>query len=141
MKIGPCKSKKFFEKDNFGKLFLRLSIGSYFIASGVKYFAGGWIFLRSLGEIFKFLGLNFWPGFWGVVSATILILSGMSFLIGFFFRINCAILSLIFLLKTLVSWFLDKNYWNVEFLFNLNLFFILISFIFIGAGQFSADKE
>ncbi|MDR1366912.1 MAG: DoxX family protein [Puniceicoccales bacterium] len=131
----------FWEKENFGKLFIRLVIGLFFIAFGIRHFAGGMLSLQALGVIFSTIGITFWPGVWGVFSSVILILSGMCFLIGFFFRTNCVLLSLVFFLKLLTTWSSSKNFFDVEFLLNASLTVLLFSFLFMGAGRFSSDGK
>ena len=127
--------------ENFGKLFLRVMIGSYFIALGVKHFAGGWSMIETLGKIFSTIGITFLPKMFGVVSALILILSGMCFLIGFFFKANAFLLFVIFLIKSILYWKISHNYWNVDFLYSFILSIVLISCIFIGPGKYSSDKQ
>jgi uncharacterized membrane protein YphA (DoxX/SURF4 family) len=129
----------FWDKENFGKLFIRLLVGLFFIALGIRYFSGGMSSLQILGAIFNTLGVTFWPGIWGVCSAVVLILSGMCFLIGFFFRTNCALLLLVFFLKLLTVWFFSKNFFDPEFLLNASLAVLLFAFLFMGAGRFSSD--
>lgn len=131
----------FFDSENFGKLFLRLMLGAFFIASGVKYFAGGLNMLETFGKIFSAIGLSFFPKFCGIASALVLILSGMCFVIGFFFKLNSCLLLFIFAIKTIVNWKISHNYWNSDFLCSLILVTTLISYIFIGPGQFSSDKK
>ena len=130
-----------FESENFGKLLIRITIGAYFIASGIKYFAGGWNMLESLGKIFSAIGISFFPRFFGISSSIVLILCGMSFMIGFFFKINSFLLFVLFLLKTVVNWKLCHNFWNNDFLFSFIISIFLFSLIFIGPGRFSADKR
>ncbi|MDR1907096.1 MAG: hypothetical protein LBQ03_02670 [Puniceicoccales bacterium] len=131
----------FWDKENFGKLFMRLLMGLFFIALGIRYFSGGMSSLQILGTIFNVLGITFWPGIWGVFSAVVLILAGMCFLIGFFFRTNCAFLLLLFFLKSLTVWVFSKNFFDGEFLLNASLAVMLFSFLFMGAGRFSSDGK
>jgi uncharacterized membrane protein YphA (DoxX/SURF4 family) len=86
----------FWDKENFGKLFSRLVVGLFFIAFGIHHFSNGMSSLQALGTIFSVICITFWPGMWGVFAAVTLILSGMCFLIGFFFHTNCALLLLVF---------------------------------------------
>jgi uncharacterized membrane protein YphA (DoxX/SURF4 family) len=129
----------FWDKENFGKLFIRLVIGLFFIALGIRYFSGGMFSLRALGAIFNAIGIAFWSGLWGTFSAVILILSGMCFLIGFFFRTNCGLLLLVFFLKALATWTALENFFDDEFLLSASLAVMLFSFLFMGAGRFSSD--
>ncbi|MDR2371585.1 MAG: hypothetical protein LBD60_00325 [Puniceicoccales bacterium] len=129
------------DKENFGKLFIRLLVGLFFVALGIRYFSGGMSSLQILGAIFNILGITFWPSIWGIFSAVVLILSGMCFLIGFFFRTNCALLLLVFFLKLLTAWFFSKNFFDSEFLLNASLAVLLFAFLFMGAGRFSSDGK
>ncbi|MDR1434840.1 MAG: DoxX family protein [Puniceicoccales bacterium] len=131
----------FWEKENFGKLFIRLFLGLFFIASGIRHFSGGISALRILGSIFNAIGITLWPGLWGTFSSVILVLSGMCFLIGFFYRTNCGLLLLVFFLKALTNWYLSKNFFDGEFLLNALITLSLFAFLFIGAGRFSSDGK
>ncbi|MDR2812653.1 MAG: hypothetical protein LBB05_02620 [Puniceicoccales bacterium] len=133
--------ESFWDKENFGKLFIRLAVGLFFIALGIRHFSSGMPSLQALGNIFSVIGITFWPGAWGVFSAVTLILSGMCFLIGFFFRTNCALLLLVFFLKLLATWFFSKNFFDAEFLLSASLSVLLFSFLFMGAGRFSSDGK
>jgi uncharacterized membrane protein YphA (DoxX/SURF4 family) len=131
----------FWDKENFGKLFIRLTVGLFFVALGIRYFSQGMTSLQILGAIFYAIGITFWPGLWGVFSAVILILSGMCFLIGFFFRTNCALLLLLFFFKGLAVWGSSRNFFDAELLLNASLSVLLFSFLFMGAGRFSSDGK
>jgi uncharacterized membrane protein YphA (DoxX/SURF4 family) len=142
VKMTSVKSiTSFWEKEHFGKLFIRLFLGLFLVALGVRHFSGGLSALRTLGAIFDVIGITFWPGFLGTCSAIILILSGMCFLIGFFYRLNCGLLLLIFFLKAVISWRLADHFFNTEFLFNALIALLLFSLLFIGAGRFSSDGK
>jgi uncharacterized membrane protein YphA (DoxX/SURF4 family) len=129
----------FWEKENFGKLLIRLTFGLFFVALGIRHFTGGMSALRTLGAIFEVIGLTFWPGFLGTFSAIILILGGMCFLIGFFFKTNCSLLWLVFLLRALTHWFWARNFFDPTFLCDAMVTLLLFSFLFIGPGRFSSD--
>jgi uncharacterized membrane protein YphA (DoxX/SURF4 family) len=131
----------FWEKENFGKLFIRLFLGLFFVASGIRYFAGGISALQGLGAIFSAIGMTFWPAIFGIFAAVILILSGMCFLIGFFYRLNCGLLLLVFFLKALANGYRWQNFFDAEFLLNILIALLLFAFLFIGAGRFSSDGK
>ncbi|MDR3317734.1 MAG: DoxX family protein [Puniceicoccales bacterium] len=133
--------ESFWEKGNFGKLFIRLFLGLFFVGSGIQYFAGGISALRLLGSIFNAIGITFWPSIWGTFSAVILILSGMCFLIGFFYRSNCSLLLFVFFLKAMTNWYISKNFSEPEFLLNTLIALQLFGLLFIGAGRFSSDGK
>ncbi|MDR1303188.1 MAG: DoxX family membrane protein [Puniceicoccales bacterium] len=131
----------FWEKENFGKLFIRLFLGLFFVASGVRYFSGGISALQTLGAIFSAIGITFWPVIFGIISAVILVLSGMCFLIGFFYRLNCGLLLAIYFLKALGNGSGLKNFFDGEFLLNILIALLLFAFLFMGAGRFSSDGK
>jgi putative oxidoreductase len=131
----------FWEKENFGKLFIRLFLGLFFVASGVRYFSGGVSALQLLGAIFNVIGITFWPIIFGIISAVILVLSGMCFLIGFFYRLNCGLLLAIFFLKALGNGYSLGNFFDAEFLLNILITLSLFAFLFMGAGRFSSDGK
>jgi putative oxidoreductase len=131
----------FWEKENFGKLFIRLFLGLLFVASGVRYFSGGISALQVLGAIFSVIGITFWPIIFGIISAVILVLSGMCSLIGFFYRLNCGLLLVIYFLKALGNRSGLKNFFEAEFLLNILIALLLFAFLFMGAGRFSSDGK
>lgn len=129
----------FWDKEHFGRLLIRIVLGILLVALGVKYFTGGSIALKTLGAIVQALGITFWPRLWGILSATVLIFSGMCYVIGFYYRVNCGLLAMIFALKTIIDWKLGYHFFAPEFLCDFVIFTILMSSLFMGPGRFSSD--
>ncbi|MDR2807082.1 MAG: hypothetical protein LBB11_02915 [Puniceicoccales bacterium] len=131
----------FLEKENFGKLLIRFFWGLFFIILGIRYFAGGMATLKTLGSIFNNIGIHSAIGFWGIITALVLILSGICFFIGFFFRTNCCVLLFIFFLKVLTYRHTLQSFFDEAYLLDVSMALLLFSFLFIGAGRFSFDRN
>ncbi|MDR2735697.1 MAG: hypothetical protein LBB20_02580 [Puniceicoccales bacterium] len=136
------KIEKFFEKENFGKLLLRLIIGGFIMTKGVVYISSSATALQPFKACCKLLfGVN------GISPAVIIpmsllyIIFGTFFLIGFHFRTNTFLLLLIFIAKTAFSYLVTYNWMDPFVLHNLISCAIMLSYLFIGPGAFCADKH
>lgn len=128
-----------FDTENFGKLFIRIFLGIYFVVIGVHFFVSGHDALIVLGTILKILGITFSPIFFGWVLASMHIICGMTILIGFLFRISCFLLGSVTLLEAIIALYTDKNFINgVAHIFLLSM--ILFGMMFVGGGRFSAKN-
>ncbi|MDR1255621.1 MAG: DoxX family membrane protein [Puniceicoccales bacterium] len=128
-----------FDSESFGKLFIRIFIGIFFMVNGVHFFMGGHAALATLGKILGMVGINFSPVLFGGVLAAIHIVCGLTLIIGFLFRTSCFLLGLISFLKALIALFAGKNILNdVAHIFTLSM--VTVGMMFIGGGKFSAKK-
>jgi putative oxidoreductase len=54
-----------------------------------------------LGEQMGFLGIHFWPTFWGFLAMSAEFGGGILFLLGAFFRPGCALLAFVMMMATI----------------------------------------
>ena len=85
-------------KEAVGKLIVRIIVGALMMAHGVILFIGGKSGLISIGEICSVLGISgrHLFGILGGILATFCIISGITFVLGVFFRAASLILGTIF---------------------------------------------
>lgn len=69
-----------------GLLIIRIGIGVMFMFHGYPKIAGGPQFWEKLGMTMGYLGLGFWPTFWGFMSGFAEFFGGVALILGLFFR-------------------------------------------------------
>lgn len=84
---------KLLHNQAFGLLVIRLVIGLMFIYHGFPKLAGGVDRWQSLGGAMSFLGITFFPAFWGFMAAMAEFLGGLALVLGFFTRLACFFLA------------------------------------------------
>ncbi|MDR2436438.1 MAG: DoxX family membrane protein [Puniceicoccales bacterium] len=129
-----------FDSENFGKLFMRLFLGIFFMANGVHFFAYGHSALAILGKMLGAIGIHFSPVIFGGILATIHIVCGLTVVIGFFFRTSCFLLGLISLLKVAVAILAGGSITNdTAYAFTVGM--TMFGMMFTGGGRFAAGKQ
>ena len=124
---------------NFGLLVIRLGLGLMFIYHGYPKLGGGVKMWRELGASTQYIGIHFWPVFWGLLSAVVETFGGFLLIIGLAFRPVCLLL-LINLVVAAAMIFgkgdgLDGAAHAIEDAI------VFAGLIFLGAGKFSMDKK
>jgi len=124
---------------NFGLLVIRVGLGLMFIYHGYPSLGGGVKTWEALGSSTKYIGIHFWPVFWGLLSAVVETFGGFLLIIGLAFRPIC-ILLLINLLIAAAMHFgkgdgLDGAAHAIEDAI------VFAGMIFVGPGRFSVDKR
>jgi len=77
---------------NFGLLIIRAGLGVMFIYHGFPKLAGGPHKWAGIGTATKYVGIHFWPVFWGFLSAVSEAIGGVLLIIGWQFRAVCLLL-------------------------------------------------
>ncbi|SHK83760.1 putative oxidoreductase [Chitinophaga jiangningensis] len=67
-------------------LIFRIGIGVFFTIFGVMKLIGGPQVWEFLGGTMKFVGISFWPLFWGLLATLAELLGGLALITGFFVR-------------------------------------------------------
>jgi putative oxidoreductase len=75
-------------------LFLRFGIGSMFILHGWPKLRGGVEGWQHLGQNMHYLGITFWPAFWGFMAMVSELFGGICLVLGIGVRIAAALLLL-----------------------------------------------
>ena len=120
-------------------LFLRLSLGSFFIyVHGWPKLAGGLPKWKALGGAMKYVGITFWPVFWGFMAAFSESICVALLIIGFAFRPSCLLLTITMSVAA-VSVYRSRGLGEASHAIELALVFAAL--MFIGAGKYSVDKS
>jgi len=67
-------------------LIFRIGIGVFFAIFGIMKVLGGPQVWEFLGGTMKFVGISFWPVFWGLLATLAELLGGLALISGFFVR-------------------------------------------------------
>jgi putative oxidoreductase len=120
-------------------LFLRLSLGSFFIyVHGWPNLAGGLPKWKALGGAMKHVGITFWPVFWGFMAAFSESIGMALLIVGLAFRPSCLLLTITMSVAALSDY---RARGLGEASHALELALVFASLIFIGAGKYSVDKS
>jgi putative oxidoreductase len=119
-------------------LFLRVTLGcEYIYVHGWPKLAGGVHRWREVGANMRYVGIHFWPVFWGFMAAFSETIGMALLLIGLFFRPSCVLLIITLVVAAMTDYHKGGLSGSSHAL-ELCLFFI--AFIFIGPGKYSVDQ-
>ncbi|MDX2109586.1 MAG: DoxX family protein [Verrucomicrobiota bacterium] len=136
--------RAFFNKPDFGLLFLRVCLGLMMIAAGMPKFLGGRGMLESVGGAMKTVyGLDLLPAVaWGFIAASAEVFGGSLIVLGLVFR--PAVFGLAFTMFTAFMLTFKSAGSGLEHMdkygFALSLCVVFISLLFIGPGKYAVDK-
>jgi len=120
-------------------LFLRLSLGSFFIyVHGWPKLAGGLPKWKALGAAMKHVGITFWPAFWGFMAAFSESIGMALLIVGLAFRPSCLLLTITMSVAALSEY---RAHGLGEASHPIELALVFAALIFIGAGKYSVDKS
>jgi len=131
--------KQFFRQRDLGIFLLRVAVGVIMIIHGVPKFLGGTETLKEVGSAMANLGVTYAPVFWGFMAAFSEVLGGLLLIVGFLFRPACFFLGFTMVMATLLSYSSESSFGSVAH--PLTMTFLFFSFMFIGPGRFSVQKE
>ncbi|MEA3213135.1 MAG: putative oxidoreductase [Chthoniobacter sp.] len=123
---------------DLGLFLLRVILGSLYLwAHGWPKLAGGLVEWKRAGLTMKYVGITFWPTFWGCFMAFAQSVGVTLFIIGLFFRPSCLLL---FLTLTFASIIAYRTQGLLAAEHAIQLAIIFFALLFVGPGKFSADK-
>lgn len=131
--------KQFFRQRDLGLFLLRVAVGVIMIIHGVPKFLGGTEILKEVGSAMANLGVTYAPVFWGFMAAFSEVLGGLLLIVGFLFRPACFFLGFTMVIATLLNYSIESGFGSVAH--PLTMTFLFFSFMFIGPGRFSLQKE
>ena len=123
---------------DFGLLILRLGIGLMFILHGWPKLTGGPEKWEQIGNTMQLLGINFAPVFWGFMAGFAEVVGGALIMLGFFYRIACALLVITMVVATLRHYTAGDGFGGYSHALEAAILFF--SLLFIGPGKYSLDK-
>jgi len=127
----------FFKNPDLGLLVLRLGMGVMFMVHGVPKLTGGppkWI---KLGKAMENLGIDLFPGFWGLMAALAETFGGALMAVGLFFRPALFFLTFTMVVATLAH--LGKGDSVKKASHAIEAGVVFLGILFIGPGKYSLD--
>jgi len=124
---------------DFGLLLGRVGIGAIFILFGWQKLSGGQAAWTHIGHAMANLGIGFMPNVWGLLAALSEFLGGILLVLGFLFR-PAATLILLTMIVAVVATFRQHPHDFAAYSRPIEMFCILLVFLFVGPGKFSFDK-
>lgn len=118
--------------------FLRICMGILSVGHGLPKVLGGIPQWEGLGAAMKYIGINFWFGFWGFMAACVEFFGGIALILGLGTRIAAALLCF-----TMIVAFIMHRKQKDPFMvysFALTLLAIYATFIYTGSGILSLDS-
>ncbi len=124
---------------NFGLLIIRVGLGIMFIYHGYPKLIGGPHKWRAIGEAMKYVGIHFWPVFWGFLAAAVEAVGGVLLIIGWQFRVVCMLLVVNLIVAAMFHFGTGGG--MEEAAHAIEDAIVFAGLIFIGPGKYSADKK
>ncbi len=123
---------------NFGLLIIRVGLGIMFIYHGFPKLMGGpnkWV---EIGTATKYVGIYFWPLFWGFLAAVTEAIGGVLLIIGWQFRLVCLLLVINLIVAVALSL---KTGGLFDASHAIEDAVVFAGLVFAGPGRYSADKK
>jgi len=124
---------------NFGLLVIRVGLGIMFIYHGYPKLGGGVTTWEHLGSATKYVGIHFWPVFWGLACAATETFGGFLLLIGLAFRPVCLLLLINLLVAAAMTFGKGEGMDGAAHAIEDAVMFA--GLLFVGPGRFSVDKK
>lgn len=121
-----------------GLIILRIGVGILFVIFGWQKLTGGEQVWGGVGSSMKFLGINAWPVFWGLLASLSEFLGGLLLIFGLFTRFAAAPLVITMIVATIFKFGLGGTLTDA-FPAIITLL-VTVFFLLNGAGSFSADN-
>lgn len=121
-----------------GLLLLRLGIGVMFLFHGGPKLLAGPEKWQQLGGALQYLGIDFYPTFWGLLAALSEFGGGLCLIVGVLFRPACLMLAGTMLVAT--SMHLGRGDGLLGASHAIEIGIVFLSLMLIGPGRFSVDK-
>jgi putative oxidoreductase len=123
---------------NFGLLIIRIGLGIMFIYHGFPKLTGGPHKWEEIGKATNYVGIHFWPMFWGFMAAVVEAIGGVLLIIGWQFRLVCLLLVINLIVAALVTYsgggISDASHAIEDAV-------VFAGLVFLGPGKYSADKK
>jgi putative oxidoreductase len=124
---------------NFGLLVIRLGLGAMFIYHGLPKLTGGIKTWEELGTATGYIGIHFWPAFWGLLSAMTETFGGFLLIIGLAFRPVCLLLVINLVVAAFAQYVPHHDLGAAAHAIEDAITFA--GLLFVGPGKYSMDKK
>lgn len=122
---------------NLGLLLLRVGIGLIFVRHGYGKLAAGPELWEKLGATMGYLGIHFWPTFWGLCAGIIEFVGGISLVLGLFVRSMVVFMAAVMVMAIILH-VAGGDSW-IQISHPLSLLFVFLSLLLLGSGRYSLD--
>jgi uncharacterized membrane protein YphA (DoxX/SURF4 family) len=121
-------------KTNFGLLIIRLGLAVALLSHSLPKFIGGGHAWQGVGTMLAFINAGFPPTLLGIAILLIEALGAVSLLFGYFFRITCIVLCILFGLYFF-------NYFSIGYQtlmqWSIGIAAVFMGLFFIGPGRYA----
>lgn len=121
-------------KNNFGLLIMRLGLAAALLVHSLPALIGGNAAWQSLGRTLNFINIGVPQSLLGFIFVLLAALGGVSLLFGYFFRIACTVLFVMFSLYFF-------NYFSIGYktlmLWSIALAAVFLGLVFVGPGHYA----
>ena len=124
---------------NFGLLVARIGLGVMFIYHGIPNLTGGMRTWTDLGHATTHIGIHIWPAFWGLMCAVTETFGGFLIIIGLAFRPVCFLMVITMIVAALSQFYPHHDLGAASHA--IEDAFTFFGLLFVGPGQYSADKK
>jgi putative oxidoreductase len=124
---------------NFGLLLIRIGLGILFIYYGLPKLIGGPARWEKLGTAAGYVGIHFFPVFWGLMCALTETFGGILIIVGLAFRPVCLLLVLNLAVAAIFMYRLSGSFGDATHA--LEDAIVFAGLFFIGPGSYSVDKS
>ncbi|MDR0693361.1 MAG: hypothetical protein LBF49_02195 [Puniceicoccales bacterium] len=129
-----------FDRQDFGKLFIRLVFGIVLAAKGIMFCMEGQSSLILLGSILSVTGVTSLPLCLGWIVAVCHIVCGIMVALGAFFKTSTFLFGTFFLLEAALKYQMGSNLVG-EIAYLVMLAAAMYGFMFIGSGAYTVQKQ
>jgi putative oxidoreductase len=123
---------------DLGLLIGRLGVGVIFIVFGWHKLSGGQAAWTHYGRAMASLGISFMPNIWGLAAALSEFVGGFLLILGFLFRPAVTLIALT-MVVAFVSTFRAHPHDFAQYSRSIEMFCLMIVFIFVGPGKYSLE--
>jgi len=123
---------------NLGLLILRIGIGIIFMFHGYPKLTAGPEMWTWLGNQMSYLGITFWPAFWGCIAACTEFFGGLFLILGFYTRIASFFMACMMFVATVMH--VSKGDGFKIFSHPLSMLIVFIALFIAGSGRYSIDR-
>jgi putative oxidoreductase len=124
---------------NFGLLLIRVGLGVMFIYHGYPKLLGGPEGWAGLGASTKYVGINFLPVVWGLLSGLTETVGGLLIMLGLAFRPACVLLVINLIVATATHFGKGEGLQAAAHAIEAAIMFA--GLFFVGPGRYSVDKR
>ncbi len=130
--------KSLAKHSDLGLLIGRLGVGAIFIVFGWQKLSGGQSAWTHYGHAMASVGITFMPNIWGLAAALSEFAGGILLIVGFLFRPAAALIAFT-MIVAFSSTFREHAHNFAQYSRAIEMFCLMIVFLFVGPGKYSFE--